>query len=112
MRNITPKSDYATNNAAQLAKSVLTEAPISKKAGKPVVRAYIRADSRTSGFTMVAETLSDRSSAQMTMAHIGKESAIKALNYLKGIFSSCGFKTVETDAEWSALKEDDESFAS
>jgi hypothetical protein len=105
MHKVVPISEInRRTNAEQLVTFVSTHAPLSEERKRPVVRAFLRHEDSFSGFTLVAETLSDETSAELALPHVNKDRAEDTLNYLRGQLQGCGIETVDREDQWLAMK--------
>jgi hypothetical protein len=105
MHKVVPVSEVnRRTNAEQLVTFVSTRAPFSEAKKCPVVHTFLRQENAFSGYTLVAETLTEETSAELALPHLNKDRAEDTLTYLRGQLQSCGIETVDREDQWLAMK--------
>ena len=95
MRKITSSSQVNRHiGAAELVRHVAISAPVSSEHNNaPVVHAFIEESAAIRGYTVVAETLSDETSALLELPNTSKDRAQDTLTYLRQSLQSRGINT-------------------
>lgn len=105
MHKVVPVSDInRRTNTEKLVTFVSTRAPLCEEKKRPVVHTFLRPENNLSGFTLVAETLSDDASAELDLPFVARDRAEDTLDYLRNQLQSCGIETVDGKDQWLALK--------